>query len=293
MNQIPPGKFGGCLPRETKCGEGPFPVYGTDGETPIYDWDTINKWHGTDLHNYHWWTPDQDGTNGCTTGMGVNVITLLRAMENKPRVKLAMAGLYCWEGISIVKDGDRDVFQLHPRTSDDGMNLETMFLILQLQGVPPAEIDGEPYVDPLDWQGRARGRWPGDWRQEAAKYRLSNELWDIPDSQGLLSGIIAGFPGGRGQGKHAVCQIDKTDVLGSYGEKYGHKGHGEVGGIHEWGDTSTAAGRRAVDAGIDYYGAFCGRATLPENADPYEGVVPRIDDRIIRQRRRRRWGRRR
>ena len=287
--KIPNGRRGGCLPRQTKPSRGPFAAWGTDGSTPILDWDAINEYPAEGLHNCHWWTPDQNGTNGCTTGMGVNTITLLREKEGKPRVKFAMSSLYQWDGITINGDGS---YTLHPRRSDSGMELETMFLILQFQGVAPAEIDGVKYIDDLDWQGGHKGRWPGDWREQASKYRLSSEVWDVLSSEAVLSGVVLGNPVGRGQDVHAVCQIDKEDVLGSYGEDYGNKGHGTVGGIHSWGDLTTATGRRRVDAGIAYYGGFCPRATLPEDAPPSEGLVSeQVRDRV-RFFRRRRFGRR-
>jgi len=292
MTQFPPGKFGGCLPRETEPGAGVFPAYGTDGSVPILDWDAINEWDGDALHAFHWWTPDQKNTRGCTTGMGVNVLSIIRELEGKPRVKHAMAGLYAFDGITIRKDGDLDVYECHHRRSDTGMNLETMFLILQLQGVPPAEIDGVPYVDPLDWKGLRAGRWPGDWREQASKCRLSDEVWDMPNSQAMLSGIVEGYTGARGKSDHAVLQIDKELVLGSWGEDYGTTGAGTVGGCHPWGDLSTERGRRDVDNGIQRYGGFCCRASRAEDAPPCEGVVPRIEDKVIRERRRRRWGRR-
>ncbi len=289
MTSVPNGCKTGCLPRETRLGEGAFALYGTDGAVPL-----LPDPKGTyDLHAYHWWTPSQKYLSSCTTGLGINDITTRREIEGKDRIKFAMAGLYAFDGITIRKDGDLDVFECHHRRSDTGMALETMYLILQLQGVPPAEIDGVPYIDPLDWKGLREGRWPGDWREQANKYRMSDEIWDAPDSLAILSGLEYGCCGGRGADNHAVLQIDPDDVLGSWGEGYGHKGRGTVGGIHEWGGSLlTQRGRRNADAGIRIYGGFCSRASRAEDAAPFEGVVPRIEDDVIRRRRRRRFGRR-
>lgn len=289
MPRIPRGRFGGCLTRQTMPGRGPFRPWGTDGSVPVLDYDAIAEHEATSLHNFHWWTPDQNGTNGCTTGMTVNEMTIIREKEGKPRVKLAMSSLFQWDGITINSDGS---YMLHPRRSDNGMELETALLIAQLQGIAPKEINGEPYIDDLDWRGGHQGRWPGDWRQQAAKYRFSDEVWDVLNSQCVLSGVVLGDPVGRGQDRHAVCQIDKEDVLGSYGEDYGHKGHGEIGGIHPWGNLQTASGRRAVDAGILAYGAFCVRATLPEDAPPSEGLISEVMKDRVRIFGRRRFGRR-
>ena len=293
MPRIPRGRFGGCLPRQTKFGQGPFRPWGTDGTTPVFDSEMIqlvidnNKAEG--LHNCHWWTPDQNGTNGCTTGMTVNGMTVLREKEGKPRVKFAMSSLYQWAGITINEDGS---YTLHPRRSDNGMELETALLIAQLQGIAPAEIDGEPYIDDLDWQGGHKGRWPGDWQKRASRCRFSTEVWDMLNSLHVLTGVMLGNLCGRGQDVHAVLQIDPRLVLGSYGEDYGETGPGEVGGCHKWGNLLTASGRRAVDAGIEDYGAFCFRATLPEDAPPSEGLVSEeVRDRV-RFFRRRRFGRR-
>ena len=289
MPKFPRGRRGGCLPRQTKPGRGPFAPWGTDGSCPLLDFDTINDFDATMMHQGHWWTPDQDGTNGCTTGMGVNDMTLLREKEGKPRVKFAMSSLYQWEAIKINPDGS---YILYPRRSDNGMELETMFLILQLQGVAPKEIAGEPYINDLDWRGGHQGRWPGDWREQASKYRLSSEVWDVLNSQGTLSCVTLGDPVGRGQDNHAVCQIDPRLVLGSWSEEFGEKGSGDVGGCHEWGNLLTVGGRRAVDAGIQMFGAFCPRATLPEDAPPSEGLVSEQVRERVRFLQRRRFGRR-
>ena len=294
MSEIPEGRCGGCLPRESRFGEGAFPKYGMDGAVPV-----LPDPQGTyTLHDYHWWTPNQKHLSSCTTGMGINDLTTRREIEGKKRIKFAMAGLYAFGGITIRKDGDIDTYECHHRRADNGMALETMYLILQLQGVPPAEIDGVPYIDPLDWKGLREGRWPGDWREQANKYRMSDEIWDAPDSIAILSGLEFGCGGGRGADNHAVFQIDPDDVLGTWGEDYGHTGKGTVGGVHEWGGSLlTARGRRNADAGIRIYGGFCSRASRAEDAPPCEGIVPAIEgdseeDHNRRRRRRRRFGRR-
>ena len=296
MNAIPPGKHGGCLPRETKFAEGPFatlPTYGTDGTPLVLPWSEIDALDGMLLDTYHWYTPDQNGLSSCTTGMYENCMAMLREMEGKSRVKFAMAGLYAFDGITIHGDGDLDVFEVHHRRNDGGMNLETALLIAQLQGIPPREIDGVPYVDPLDWQGLRKGRWPGDWRVEAAKYRFSPECYDVPTCQATFAELVHGRGTCRGQDGHAIFQAYKNLVKGTWGARYGGRGDG----VHEWGDTSTVSGRRRVNAGIEQYGAFSPRATLPEDAPPSEGIVPPIEgdreeDENRRFRRKRRWGRR-
>lgn len=302
MSQIPPGKFGGCLPREVPFGQGPWPCLperGTDGTPNVMSWaeiadlrrmtgDLIRKWG-------HWkQRVDQEYLSSCTTGMYVNGKSILRSIEGKETPPLAMAGLYAFEGIRFVQDGDRELYQLIPRSRDNGMGLISALLIAQVVGIPPAEIDGEKYIDPLDWQGLRLGRWPSDWMQQAALYRFSEECYDIPSCQAGMSELTRGRPWQRGMDNHAVLQASFADVAGSWGRDHGDEGW------HPWGDPWTAAGRRAIDAGIATYGAFCPRATRPDDEPPAEGlrgVTPfDMDDDEGRRRRQRRgiWrGRRR
>ena len=276
MTHVPDGCRTGCLPRETVCGEGAFPVWGTDGRTPILDRRVIEASSGRLLLHHHWHTINQSRQSSCTASDFGNLMMLTRAVEGKPRVVLSQASIYAYDGITIHDDG---TYTLHKRRSDSGMNLEVAMLIGQCRGMAPKyRDDGTPYVQQYDWQ---REEWPDDVEKVSAAYRLG-EAWDIPDYWSMLSAVVMGFGVARGMDNHCVGQITKTHVLGSW-ENYGTGDNG----IHEWGTSE-----REINRGIEQYGAWAFRCTAPSDAAVVRGHEPRIDDDVIRRRRRRRWGRR-
>ena len=271
MSVIPHGKLGGCLPREVPFGQGPFPCLpqrGTDGTPVVLSWKAIEAADGELLRRNKYWPyrPDQKHLPACTCGMNVNSMGFLRAIEGKDTPLLAMAGLFAFEGIRFIKDGKRELFELIPRRRVSGSGLLAMKLIAQVVGIPPAEINGEKYIDPLDWEGFRENRWPGDWMEQAAKYRFSEECYDTPNCQAGCSQVVSGFAFERGMDNHAVLQATLGPVAGTWGRGYGDDGY------HPWGNPMTAYGRRQINEGIAQYGGLCSRATRPDDEPPAEGL---------------------
>ncbi len=280
MTQSHLGKFRGCLPRETKCGEGAFPVWGTDGRCPVLDKSLLREFIAEDkslLLPYHWHTVNQGRQNSCTASDLANLMMLCREMEGKPREVLSQASLYAYDGITIHDDG---TYTLHKRRSDNGMNLEVAMLISQVRGLAPRLRDASSgsYVAQYDWQ---QNDWPDDVAEVSAGFRLG-EAWDIPDYWAMLSAVKLCYGVARGMAGHCVGQVHPRLVLGTW-EDYGEGNNG----LHEWGTSE-----REINAGINQFGAWAFRCTAPHDAELVEGTVPPIADRIIRDRRRRRWGRR-
>ncbi len=286
MSRFPPGCFGGCLPRETKCGEGAFPVWGTDGRCPVLPKDLLREFLAEDkslLLPYHWHTVNQARQNSCTAADLCNIMMLHREIEGKNRYVLSQASLYAYDGITIHDDGS---FTLHKRRSDTGMNLEVAMLIAQVSGLGPrfrsavgSPGDDIPYIDQHDWQQRD---WPDDVVKVSAAFRLG-EAWDIPDYWAMLSAVKLGFGVARGMSNHCVGQVHPRLVLGSW-EGYGEGNNG----LHEWGTTE-----REINGGINQFGAWAFRCSAPSDAPVVPGVVPDIVVDVIRRRRIRIFGRRR
>jgi len=277
MSQIPPGKLGGCLERETKCGEGAFPVWGTDGRTPVLDRSVIEAAADGLLLPHHWHTVNQSRQSSCTASSLANSMMLRREVEGKPRVVLSQASLYAFDGITIHDDG---TYTAHKRRSDTGMNLETAMLLAQCRGLAPRfRDDGTPYVRQYDYD---QNDWPHDVAEVSAGYRLG-EAWDVPDYWAMHSARVLGFAVARGMDNHAVLQVTKDRVLGTWENYNDDADHG----LHEWGTTE-----REINRGIDQFGAWAFRCTAPSDAELVPGHEPRIADDVIRERRRRRWGRR-
>ncbi len=275
MTQFPPGKLGGCLPRETRLGEGAFPVWGTDGNTPVLSRDVIAAATDGMLLNYHWHTINQSRQSSCTPSSLGNSMMLRREIEGKPRVVLSQASIYAFDGITIHDDG---TYTLHTRRSDGGMNLEVAMLIAEVRGMAPRfRQDGTPYVKQYDYD---QDNWPDDVVEVSASYRLG-EAWDVPDYWAMQSALALGYAVCRGMDNHAVLQIKKDFVLGSW-EDYGTGNNG----LHEWGTSE-----REVNRGIATFGAWAFRCTAPSDATIVQGRVPDVPDNI-RDRRRRRFGRR-
>ncbi len=279
MSQIPEGKLGGCLPRETKVGEGAFPVWGTDGRCPVLPKELLREFIAEDkslLLPYHYHTVNQSRQSSCTAADLTNLMMLCREIEGKPRRVLSQASIYAYDGITIHDDG---TYALHERRSDSGMNLEVAMLIAQCRGVAPSfrKSDGAHFVRQYDWK---QDDWPDDVAEVSAAYRLG-EAWDIPDYWAMLSAVKLGYGVARGMDNHAVGQVHPRLVLGSW-EDYGTGNNG----LHEWGTTE-----RKVNQGIAQFGAWAFRCTAPSDATLVQGRVPDVPDNI-RDRRRRRWGRR-
>jgi hypothetical protein len=271
VTQIPSGKLGGCLPRETKCGEGAFPAWGTDGRCPLLPTDLLREFIAEDrspLVDFHWHTINQSQQSSCTASDLGNLMMLCRAVEGKLPVVLSQASIYAYDGITIRDDGS---YTLRRRRSDNGMNLEVAMLIAQCRGMTPTD-----YVSQYDWKQK---NWPDDVSAISARFRLG-EAWDVPDYWSMLSAVKLGFGVARGMDNHCVGQIHPRLVLGSW-EDYG------VGdnGLHEWGTTE-----REINRGISQFGAWAFRCTAASDASVVLGCEPPIEDAAIRRRRRQKWG---
>jgi len=280
MTQIPPGKSAGCLPRETRCGEGAFPVWGTDGRTPILDRELLREFVREDrsmLLDYHWHTVNQRSQSSCTASDGANLMMLCREVEGKPRRILSQASLYAYDGITIHDDG---TFTPHRRRSDTGMNLEVLMLLAQCRGFAPRFRDGNSgahYIEQYDWRQQD---WPDDVPEVSAQFRLG-EAWDVPDYWSMLSAVKVGYAVARGMANHCVGQVHPRLVLGTWEDYDDDADHG----LHEWGTSE-----REINQGINTYGAWAFRCTAPSDAAVVLGREPNIADDVIRRRRRRRWG---
>ena len=231
----------GCLPRETTCGDGEFPVLGVDEGTPdLLPRSTWDRYASTALESRVWHVFDQAPQNSCAACATAAGLMLLREKAGLTNVVLSEAPIY-----SIGNHG-----------RDQGMAVDAGLKILRSTGTVPEEV-----IDGKDWKGR---NWPDEWKDIARDYRAV-EAWDCPTYKHAVSAVLRGFPvvigvdwdDRRGAG-HAILFIGWKDgrarIANSWGENWGEKGFG-------WLKESTC------ERGIPKYGAFALRVASDPKDD--------------------------
>jgi hypothetical protein len=84
-------EFTGCLPRETKVGDGTFPIWGDTPDTPLIP---RSEWKDVELDHVAWMVKNQKSQSSCASAATVGAIMLQREMQGLPRVELSQASIY-------------------------------------------------------------------------------------------------------------------------------------------------------------------------------------------------------
>lgn len=235
----------GCLPRLSFPGEF-LPIMGDVETAPLVP---RHKLSDMDLSAHDAPALNQANQSSCTCCSLATALRHLRGVEGKPLFNFAWSTLYG------PANGGRDA----------GSAIDTAVNHLMRVGIAPAEIDGEPYIDPFDWKGYYSGSWPDDWQQQCREFRLL-EAWDCPSFDHVLSAMYHGYvsvigvfwPGGGG---HAimVCGYDKTNkrvrLENTWSAAWGERGYG-------WLDEEVCT------RGVPYFGGFTLRAASYSRFDP-------------------------
>ncbi len=198
-------EFTGCLPRETKVGDGAFRIVGEDPDVPLVPQD---EWKDVDL-DIAWMTMNQGPQNSCASAMTVGAIMHAREMAGLPRVQLSQASIYRFV------NGGRDM----------GSGIDRNLIQAQEVGCVPVDV-----IDQYDWRGKD---WPANWKDIAKDYRIT-EAFDAPSYahcvSGLQKGHIFGVGIAWGGGGHAILGVGyrKRDgaikIRNSHGAGYGTNG---------------------------------------------------------------------
>jgi len=233
----------GCLPRTlTAVGDGTFRVFGdgTPPRIPRDDWPD----HAKTMEGFINVIIDQGNQGSCCGCAGVGATMLARAISGQLNVVLSQASLYA------LGNGGRD----------DGMAIDTCLRHLINTGANPADT-----IDPMDWSGYYRNKWPSNWRESAKRFRCI-EAWDCSDYDTAVSAVLHGFPVVYGCSGHAVVMVGWTPKRGhidlnSWGSDWGNNG------IGQWQSESTV--RRQLPG----YGAWALRvATDPTDDGDVKGA---------------------
>jgi hypothetical protein len=133
----------------------------------------------------------QGNQGSCTTAAAGHCIMERNAAENEPVELLSQASLYAWDGI----DSDGKPI---PRRADNGMALSNGILLLRRIGMAPVEVDGEPFIDPMDYRGWRD--WPDGWRLKAddnllLEWRRTRGLREIKAALARPSPVLHGYAG--------------------------------------------------------------------------------------------------
>lgn len=237
----------GCLPRESKVGDGAFPVFKDEWLILPKDWQFYDE---VSLVPHVKHIINQARQGSCNPAMSCGVTSLVRNMAGLDDIVFAQAGLYAFDRIL-------DSGELVPRRSDSGMALDTSLKLLQKVGCSPKEWNGKPWINQYDWQGYRVGNWPSNWREVASRFTMK-EWYDCPTLEHIISARCLGVPVGYGCKGHAVARIAKDKDLNSWDYSWGDNG------IGEW------ATYREIEKQIAMYGAW---AYITTNDPPNDGDI--------------------
>jgi len=172
-------RWTGCLPRESKPGDGTFRVVPDDWLIPEKDWKT---YHANNLIPYVWHVINQGRQNSCCACAGAGIVMLARERQGLDRVLLSQAVPYHFG------NGGRD----------GGMAIDTCLRELLKHGTCPADV-----VDPYDWR---RSHWPSEWEEIGELYKPF-EWMDCPTYEHAGSMLAHGHPVIYGAMGHAVVRV--------------------------------------------------------------------------------------
>jgi hypothetical protein len=236
----------GCLPRESKLGDGTLPLMSDDWLVP---WDELEErleQNGPIIERFANQTPwiYQGSQGSCTTATAGHGIQLLNAMEGEPNPPLlSQATLYRWSGI----DSRGNLVQ---RRSDNGMALDVAMRLLMKIGMAPADETGRRGIPPMDWSG---DDWPDNWRELAAPNR-SLEVIDCSRSMHHLLSMMTRGPVRHGYDVHSRLAVRAMDWKGGKPQRFRLKNSWRSEPWH----TLTYA---QMESGLRTYGAYAETST--------------------------------
>jgi len=232
----------GCLPRQSKVGDGTFRIFGEDGtpKTPRENWE---NWKQNTMEHLVWHVIDQASQGSCCASAGCGTTMLGREFAGLDRVVLSQASVYAFDGIT---SGGEPI----PRRYDNGMAIDTCLQLLTKIGACPTSV-----ISQYDWQGYRAGRWPENWREIALRYRILEAL-DCPTYDRAMEAVTTGFPVLYGAKGHAIVRVVWDKDLNSWGKDWGKNG------IGVW---ATAV---EMKRSIPSYGAWALRVTIDPTDDP-------------------------
>lgn len=231
---VPQDKALGCLPRQTRLGE-LFPRLAEKIDLiPERQWK--ERASQVTLKPYVPVVHDQDGVGSCASNAATSCLEIVRQVAGLPFVHLSPASLY-----KQVNGG-----------VDRGSSIDANLQAISRNGVLPVSVWG----DEISW----RKAFPANWKEEAAKYRLT-EWYDIGTWEEFVTAVLLGFPvcygvwwGGGG---HAICAValvyennqPAVRFLNSWGTRWGEGGFGTMS-------------RNQVVTGMNYFGAWAARVPV-------------------------------
>ena len=233
------GMFTGCLPRDDKLGS-QFPVF-EDIERPI----PRNEWEGIIAER----APLRP--------------LVQRIKEQQYGSCASHATTQAFEIAWCMAYGVEDWIEFSPMAiyphvssrANSGSTIGDNMRYITQSGLVPVP-GGEPFLEragiPIYVRGENDyyGRFPSGW-QDTAKHFRAAEVFDVASVEGLVTGLLMGFPAVVGRSGHAICYVDPMMDGNRLSFRYANSWS------PQWGDDGFGIDQEsAISRAIPSYGAF-------------------------------------